>query len=311
MTYFTNTRQFVVFLVSMAYLLNALPAFSQQFRWGMQEGDTLDVVLEQSSNISTECNTIVVKSDISISLEMEWKILSGDDEKIEIQQTVNRVVLMMTLPRGKTTTTLNIDTNAEGRETGIEKEVKENLKSLIGARVKIKMSRLGKIEDVVVNEKINEAIRRSNSSTPLQQFLTPEGLHEAFSQSMFELPETKIAPGHNWTIEQEVAGPFGDQGLSHRYEFVGTKNIDDRPYEHFESKLSITTFQEPTAKTDDGDPPPELKFVSGKGEFLFDAKLGYFSDSSSESTVITKKTYRELVFDTKIVGNSKMKITKK
>ncbi|MEZ6093632.1 MAG: hypothetical protein R3C03_05275 [Pirellulaceae bacterium] len=297
--------------------LNLRSLIAQDFQWRLDEGDELEVLLEQSSTAITECDSQSSTTQMSIALNLDWQVMATTAESSQVRQVIQSIKMTVTTPTADSPERIDLDTENElpPRSRALEYALAKELKALVGQGALLTISKKGKVVDVELDDALFEAIKNADSSMPLRSFMTADGLQDAFRTTMFELPDGEIESGHTWESRTEDFGAFGKQIYVNGYEFVGAENYQGREL----AKFGLVTSRDDSLPRslpmngdfDETNTPPELLTVHGDGEFWFDDANGFFVEGNSRTKVTTQQKYRDLIFNTEVNSESKLSVKKK
>lgn len=286
---------------------------AQEFRWNLLADQNLQVILDQSSETETVCQTIRRVTRNHVILSLSWHVQKVDGNVATIQQTIDRIQLEINQPTEDGANRIDFDT-AEPRtkvREGVEKEVQRDLNAMIGLQIIVEMNNRGTIEKVQLSPESEKVINGLGSSIPLAQSMTPQGITELFQDTMFTFPEETIQAGQTWKTERLSNGPFGKLTVENQFKYSGETTELGKTVARFEIKSQIRPPEQPTPPTHPGDPPPQLLSTTTEGAFLFDPAMGVFQSASVKTVATTEKRYRDLLIQTKITGTSDASFTLK
>jgi len=302
-----NHKTLAAFLVTIVLVTSTAHAQSEkQFRWKMAEGDAFTVQLVQKTKIKSNIDRRVQEITNNMTLHMDWKVLSIDDDKnVMVEQSIKRIELNSVTPTVGGTQTVSVDTDDKDRLKDLAKKLHTQVSKLIDTKYSVKMSARGEILDVEIPKDSMEAIRQAPSSMQIRKVLTEDGLKELFGQSAITFPAAAINKGNDWSTTNDVTNSLGAFKKTNTYTYAGSTEKDGKQLD----KFSIATTLEKTADGKAGSKVVEFK--SG-GELLFDSDSGCVTESSSENTMNTQNnSYKDTRINTVITSSVSMKVTRK
>ncbi|MEQ9409036.1 MAG: DUF6263 family protein [Fuerstiella sp.] len=240
------------------------PAGAQeQLRWNLRPNETLRYSVVQNMKSTTKFGDEEVNSSFQQTIDMSWHVLSAAANGDTIlNQVFDRVRLQMA---GGPAGTIEFDTASQTtQDNPVLKALSDVFGNIVGQQFKVIMKQTGQIEDVIVPEKLAEAVRQSAAGQ--QGALTDKMLKDMMKQSAVMLPAQPVGPGSQWTSEQTVQMPFGTMTITSAMKFV-QKDTEGNAIIDFVPTVRITPREgAQTSMTLDGS--------EGRGRVNFDISRG-------------------------------------
>ncbi|MCH7725125.1 MAG: hypothetical protein IH991_01400 [Planctomycetes bacterium] len=272
-------------------------------RWKFKKGQTLNVVISQTSHTETTVKDTKLTMDLSWNMEMTWTVEKvGQDGSAEMTQSFTRMTIEMTLPK---VGTIKFDSAAKEAPEGFAEEIADRIGPLIGAQFKVKMNNRGAIVEVHFPEEILKQLEESQPSSNLKGLLNRDGIDKMLRQSVALLPEKPISKGDRWKVANDTPSPIGVLRQSHEYTYAMTEIRDNTPLEKItvNSKIEIVPKKnEPASKT-------KLKKQQQSGVLYFDHEAGRFVESSINQELTSETPFGDLTIHVKVKSSMKTRFT--
>lgn len=297
--------------IAFAYWTTGI-SFADQFQWKLAAGDSFLVLLEQKSTATTKYETRTSDLGTETRIELDWRVVSVEEDIARIEQTIERLTLSLQAPTADGSGRMEMDTRDLGAARGATPELIAQLQALVGLKFFVNMSLAGEIRGVDVPEATLEALRAAPSTLAFRQMLTPDGLRQLYGQSTFVLPLEAIQPNFSWQTESEAASPWGPLAVQTRYTYSGTADFENKPVAQFqiERNLAVTPAGD-TAKTAELAEEARLDSQAGSGTFFFDSSAGHFVAGDFEQKIETTRTYRDQNLKTTFRNQLSLRIQKR
>ncbi len=277
---------------------------TRQIRWQFEVGDEYQVLLEQTTKVTTNIDTRRKEIGNVMQLTMDWKIEAVDEDRITINQSIRRIHLKMDTPTKNGIRTTAVDTDAENEKSELSIELLKQVRPLVNSDFKVAMSTRGEVVDVTVPQESMEALRNAPASMRLREVLSVEGLKELIGQTAIVFPEQAIQQGDTWKTTAQIRNAFGMVERSNFYSFDGERERDEIAGLEFSLKSAIEV----------ADPSVENAVIdeySGSGSFWFAPQARTMLESRFENAMQTSRTYRDRTILTSVTTDVTMKVTEK
>jgi hypothetical protein len=279
MHYSLNTRHGSKILLVLAVVLIGNSAFGAEspLRWKFKEGDSLNYVL----NRNVEGKLVLSGSPIGIKMGMAfdttWNTKSvGADGTANVEQTIDRIQISMSSPLGGGD--LSYDSKKTDSASGvIWQQIGPMVEGMLGQTFKVKISPLGRVSDIELPAKLNEAIQKQQQSPNRQAgfgigggAFSEKGIKELIEKSVLPLPEAVPAKDVTWMQHFEnVMRGMGTQMSDTTFSHSGQETQDGKQLEKITAVTELTF--EPVEN-----PMADLEITSQEGTaaFYFDAQAG-------------------------------------
>jgi len=249
-------------------------AFGQDLQWKLQKGQRFSLVTDQK--MVTKMNVPgagLQEMPMNQSAEVEWKVTDSDDKTFVVQQTIKRMKISMK------SAFVNVDYDSDGEPSTdpVTKQIAKGMEQLIGVAISSKMSRQGKVLEVMLPEEL--ANKPADPASPL----SGDTLKQMFEQATIDFPSDITKVGKTWKQSAEINLNGMKMKTDVTYRYDGQVEVDGRKLEKFNLESFVTLSE----------PPPGIDMTvednGSGGEILFDAKTG-------------------CIVSTKLTQNMKMKI---
>ncbi len=265
------------FAVVVGLMAGGLAAIGQEpekagapLRWRFKPGEVVHYVMTQeTTNASRPEGGQAMTNTMSQTVDLRWTVESVSPEGVaKVTQTIDRVRAKIANQDQPAPFMFDSQAAPVDETDPFAARVVPLLKALAGAEFRFTMSPRGEIEDVVISDKLREALMKSNPAAG-EAAVSPEGLKSLIAQAVLVLPREDVAAGKSWTRETKV--PLPALG-----ELVMKKTFTDQGPESAGSSVhNIGLKTEVSHQSAEGS-PLEMKIAAQKGTGLykFDAEAG-------------------------------------
>lgn len=219
-------------------------------RWDLPEGSvwTLHVHQQYESRVGFSGKTADTHYDLT--MDVTWRVVARQQERMTIRQTVDRIVLEVTPPTGST---LRFDSASQERPAGgPAADLAAAVRPLVGATFELVQTLRGEIDDVQPVGQVAKQWFARSESDPGDPVAVQAALRGVVGQSLLTLPEQAIAPQETWRHVRTVPSPLGQVQVHTTYRL-------DRPAPHEDKTLWPIRFTAeitvPSPAQDEAKPP--------------------------------------------------------
>lgn len=272
-------------------------------RWKLRAGQALVVELTQQTKSQVAFSGKVADTTIDLTMRLGWAVTAAADEKITIQQKIERVTARLTTPQGGTG---QFDSAAASKASGPARQLADALQPLMGAEVEVTISPRGELLAARPLNKAAEHILAGGASSRVaggakadatdkgagESGLSRTSLQQLLRQSFVVFPERKVAIGESWdsaTDLETVAGPLV-QTLTYRLADVSQQSGDTVGRLAFSAQLAPRPIA--TASATAG--RVSLKSHEQQGSILFSLDRGYLTSAEQTQKLVTERPYRDV-----------------
>lgn len=236
-------------------------------RYKFKQGDKLNYVMDQKMGM--ELPGGAGKMDMNIAIEMSWNVQSVDkDGKAKIAQKFERIKFTMAGIPGAPA----LDYDSKDK-----KQLPEPFGQMMGpmfdamssAEFIVTMAPNGEISDVVIPEKLKQAVAKAGAGGALPGMdFSPDGMKRMMSQSGLVLPKDPVAKGKSWDQKLEMPAPgLGSMVMENKYTYEGPTTKNGKTLEQVGLKPTMT-FK------GDANAPVKMSLKDAKGTAYFDNDAG-------------------------------------
>jgi hypothetical protein len=239
-------------------------------RWKLETGQKLNYNMVQDMTIGVAGGPLGNQNmQIHQVMNMIWDVVEAkEDGDALIRQKFDRVQTKMTMPP---LGVVEYDSASDQAPVGIAAMLAPVYKALTEAEFELTMTPRGEIKDVMIPEKLIEALKASPNAAALGDLATPDGFKKMMSQSALVLPENAPQAGEQSETKVEMGAPFGGkQIVQTTYRYDGTKDIDG---------VTCAAFQPTMTMAYEGENQPKIKEQESSGEILFNIAAGRLHSS--------------------------------
>lgn len=233
------------------------------------------LTMKQSMTMSPP-GAAVTKMEIEQAMYQDLKCLKVTDNVAELEQTLTRATANMQIP-APLNLNLKYDSDDKAASNPFAKQLDTVLRPMIGVPCSMKSDLLGKISDVKVSEEALKGIKNSPLGGLGGDLTSPEGVQRMTEQAAIQFPEGAIDVGREWDTVITMNSPIGTMTMTRHHTYKGVD--PESGLEKIEVTVEKTLEPSETPNPALQGAKVEMKSGSGKGMFLFDAKLGRLARS--------------------------------
>jgi len=262
-------------ILSIASLAHAQTAL----RWKLQSGQKLAISITQTTESIVVYSGKKTATQIDLSMELTWRVISADDGKFRIEQSLDRLsVALDSPPAGR----VQYDTAQQAKPTGSAKEIAAALDPLLATKLEITMTDRGEIVDAKPVQSSPPAAADPASSGPVPK----ESIQQLLRQPLAILPEKPVNQGGTWNTTSELETALGMATLTTTYRYTGPGDVDGHKLEQVAISAELKVAPSDKAKI-------KLKEHQQSGVVLFDATAGRVASTEQKQKLVTERPYRE------------------
>ena len=286
-----------LWLTAMFVAAAASPATADTLlRWKFKPNATYRVAVTQETDMRTSYGRTQIRVRSSMQMEMEWKVLSVDEDgAAKMSQSFTRLSVDIAAPGRE----LKFDTKSEDQPEEAAMAFADAALPLIGKPFKLTMSPRGEISDVSIPEEAAALVEGEDALQILKEIFSADGLAKVLQDAVLVMPKDAVGPSDEWKTKTSRKLPIGSAELETTYAFRGPEESNGRTLQKIEldSQLKIEPIP--------GKPVAALKKHERAGALFFDAAAGRMARGQITQTIETERRYREVF----IRVNSVMKTT--
>lgn len=243
--------------------------------WKFNKGEKLHYVVEQKMSTEGKIGGQTIKNDVEQTIDVDWDIDDvAADGTAQMTQIVSRVRLKVTSPGGPG---LEYDSSSKEAPQPAAAPVAGVFKAMVGKRIKMKMSALGKISDVTLPEGMAEELKNAPAQGPAKAMLNEESFKQMTGASTLEFADHPVKKGDTWQRKTSMSNPAagGKQTTEVTYTYQGREEQSKKQIDKIELKMK--TAMEPA-----GGLQIEVKDQKSEGEIDFDHTAGHVMKSHAK-----------------------------
>lgn len=268
-------------------------------RWKLQAGEAWNTHTQQRTESSVEFSSKSAKTTIDMQLDLHWEVLSANETKFTVRQTINRLALNLTSATGSA----EFDSAAKTRPTGLARQLSDALAPLIGAAIETEMNNRGEVlSATATNDAAAALFQREKSSGEADAAAT---VQQAIAQSILQLPEQEIAKGGHWQITRELSTPAGPHKLETTYTLVDFIQRDGDELGQLDLQARLVPPDAASAAASSPKTPIRIKDHQQSGRVLFSVKAGRVVESEQTQTLVTERPYRDTLITVTLQSTQK------
>lgn len=232
--------------------------------WKLKEGLSLKFMSDQTTSTEMEVGGQPMNTTTKALNELSLKITSIDDEGVASAiNTIDRMLVSSKAPM----LSFEFDSNKEdtGDGDGLEAQIAEMLRPMVGQPITQKMRTDGRIFDV----KIPEELFKGMKANPLVAAMFSEkNLQDMVSKGSLVFPEPNLDVGHSWTASNAMDMGLMKINASTTYTYKGVADVDGKP-------LHVTVGNLTMEFPEGGGPEAEIDSQDSTITFYFDGVAGH------------------------------------
>jgi hypothetical protein len=251
----------------------------ETLRWNLAAGDELAIEITQHTTADVSYAGKRTTTQIDLSLELRWKVLSREANQTRIQQSVARVTARLDSPAGGA----QYDSSAAGRPQGRARELASALAPLAGATMELVLSDRGEMLELRPQGEAAEQLL--NQSAPSDGGQTDAAVRQVLRQPLVLLPVEAAAEGATWTESHTLASALGPAEQRSTYRYAGTTDESGQKFARLEWTAELTLKQPPAGVA--------LKEHAHSGTALFDVAAGRLVRAEQTQKLTTERPFRD------------------
>jgi len=248
-------------------------------RWKLSPGENLAVAVTQSTKSSVASAGKTTATEIKLEMELLWRILSAENGKFRLEQTIKRLSVSLDAPPAGR---VQYDTAQEAKPTGSAKEIAASLAPLLAAKVEITMNELGE----VLEAKSTSAAAEPAGASAAASLISKESIQQLLKQPLIVLPKEAVNVDETWPKTSDLTTSLGPVKQATTYKYVGPVEQDGQKLEKIEVKTELKPAAPNMSKL-------MMKEHKQQGEVLFDLAAGRVFKATQVQTLVTERPYRE------------------
>ena len=266
-------------------------------QWRFQPGQVQKIKMDQSTEVSSSVDQRSQKTRNQMTLWMTWNVEQVDqDGAATITQTIDRIRLSAEIPTPSGDELAEFDTDSPDGLKGVSKKLYQLVSPLVGTSCTLTINPNGDIAKVEIPESSMEILRNAPSSMQIRNVLTDQGIRELFGRSGLVFPDQDLAQQPEWVIKRELENGMGKFAQTQTYRLSRS-----------EGDLATITMDGTLEPLDQKATDHLEEFKSG-ATYQFDAVKGHLTHSQLETELRSKRPYRDLIINTRVVTRSVLTI---
>jgi len=283
----------------LALLLSTIPTGDAEaqtlLRWKLKAGQSFAVQTQQHTDSDVSFGGKSAATKIDVDLDSTWSVVAAHDDRLTINQTIDRIVVSLVPPQGSP---LQYDSAAQVRPTGQAANLASALKPLIAAAVEVKMNGRGEILDVKPANQAAEWMFVETKSDPADSSsVGRRDVRQILRKPLIVFAESPVADGGTWNRRENVlVYPLTFEQNS-TYRLAGKLEREEKRLVKIETSSQLN--HEPTAAIPAGGQGPgekrtiKIKSQEQTGTILFSPEEGHVIEAEQTQKLVTERTYRE------------------
>ena len=179
-----------------------------------------------------------IDMNMNQTVDMTWNILAVDKGgKAKMTQSIDRIKFVMEGPMGKTEFDSKDSKEPEG---AIGQAIGPIFKALAAAEFSLTMDAQGKISDVKLPQKLQDALEKLPQGGAGQMF-SEDTFKQMANQGGLVLPAEAVSKMKSWDQNVDANVGFGKMKVANKYTYVGPTNRNGREVEQIAMKPKLTT----------------------------------------------------------------------
>lgn len=253
---------------TLAFDVHADVRLEMKFHSGETIRQVMTQKMKQEMTVPGQPQIIINMTQI---MDMELKVDKVRDDGIaEVRQRISRARMTMDVPL-PTKQTIEVDTDGEAPANPTGQMLANTMKAITAGEFLLKINSSGEASDIVIPKEILEATKQNPALAQMGQMFSEDGLKQMTKMGQVSFPAKSLKSGDSWEEAQELPTPLGKMKTTRKYTYLGP--VDG--LEKIGVEASVTLDLNPNS-------PVKVKFKpnKGKGEMLFDNKLGRMTKSN-------------------------------
>ncbi|HMC89837.1 MAG TPA: DUF6263 family protein [Gemmataceae bacterium] len=272
-------------------------------RYKFKEGEKLHYNLEQKMKMEMNVAGQNVDMNMNQTVDMTWNVLAVDkDGKAKMTQSIDRIKFVMEGPMGKAEFDSKDSKEPEG---AIGQAIGPIFKALAAAEFSLTMDAQGKISDVKLPQKLQDALEKLPQGGAGQMF-SEDTFKQMANQGGLVLPAEAVSKMKSWDQNVDANVGFGKMKVANKYTYVGPTNRNGREVEQIAMKPKLT--MEPS---DNAAFTMKLKDQEAKGSAYFDKEAGRLVETNLTQTMDMEVSANGMNINQKLEQTVTMKLVDK
>lgn len=264
-------------------------------RWKLAPGQRLQLETTQQTTSQVAFSGKSAKTNIDVTIALDWEVTGADESGITIKQKVQRIVLKLAAPQGQP---VEYDSAAASRPSGQARQIAEAMKPLLAAELSLLMSPRGEIVKLeAANDAAREWLSAAGNQTSEPTF-NSKTIQQVFRKPLVILPEKQVDVGDSWTSTSDISAAAGEFRQMTTYKVASQEEKDSANVLKIEStsQLEPATVADGSA-TKVAQNKLTIKTHEQSGTIFFSIEGGRVVEATETQKLVTERPYR----DTKIV----------
>ena len=272
-----------------------------QLRWKFKAGKTFSYAIEQNMTLRLTVGPTTTETTVHQTIDLEWAVdeVNPNTGDAEMTHTIKRIKIEIESPA---TGKIEFDSDAKGDAEGLAKLVSPVLSTLVGSKVRLRMSPRGDINEVRVPDDVLGAFKDVKGASLFGEMFSQEGFRKLIKQASMVLPEKVVDTGWKRTQPHTVKNLLlGKMTADTTYTYAGTETIDGRELAKFDVAVEIA-FDEETKSIAE----VVVKKQNSSGSIYFDPVAGRMDHThvkqelELEVTIAGQKVTQKITSDTRL-----------
>jgi len=250
----------LLFVVAVAA---APSAADDLLQWKLSSGDSLNYqvlsrTVTQSNVGGFESETLLVHS-----MQMTWDVETVTaNNSFVVGQVIRRIRVELS-PNGNETFIFDSGENSVP-DNNIVRSLGNVFRRLVDQRFLVTMTSTGAFTDVLIPNGLAQTLKEAAAGNP--SAIDEKTLRQMMSQASVILPESPVAPGHQWQSEQTIDLGFATLQMTPQMTYRGV-NDDGYAVIDYVPHVNLTADEEAAVQM-------RLRDATGAGTVLFDLQRG-------------------------------------
>lgn len=270
----------------------------EPLQWRFTPGQVLNIKMEQSTEVSSSVDQRSQSTRNQMTLWMTWQVEQVDDDgTATVTQTIDRIRLSAEIPTPSGDELAEFDTDSPDGLKGVSRTLHQLVSPLVGTSCTLTLKSNGDVAKVEIPESSMEILRNAPSSMQIRNVLTERGIRELFGRSGLVFPDQDLSEKPEWVIQRELENGIGKFSQTQSYRIDST------------STDQATITMNGTLAPLDQKATDALQEFKSAATYQFDTAQGHLTHSQLETELKTKRPYRDLVINTRVVTKSVLTIS--
>ncbi len=295
---FRPAATFSCFLIVTGLVSNSFADTLLQMKFTPDETIRHDVTMKMNQEMTVPGQpTISIKMTQVMNLVMTVDKV-GDDGLTQVRQRIPRMRMTMEMPL-PVKQNMVIDTDGDDPVDPQGKLLAKTLKGMTTGEFRMNISRSGDITDIVIPQEMLDSAKQNPALAQMGNMFSEDGLKQMTKTGQVVFPKKPLNKGDSWDELHDVDSPLGTLRTSRKYTYLGAAEGQE--------KIGIEASVELIPKV--GSPlKVTFKPNKGKGEMLFDNKLGRMTKSSVSAVLETEIEAGAQTILQKVITDTEVKL---